>query len=450
MKKFLFVTLPSNDLGLLAQSLPIARELQNRGQQVAFCNPGRAPRQAIAAAGFENFLPRWPMVAILTGDMRLPNFFRLLFSWHLKRDLGILSAVGRHLKERGTSEIWNIDHFQYVLGMGNEEYVRATIAALVDLVNDYEPDAIVNFWNPFMRIAAKICRKPLVSVIQADLHPRSRGFIWWKEPPPALPTPVPAINAVLAEYGLQPIGKSGELSIGDLTLILGMPETDPLPDAADATYIGPLLWQKENEKPPAWIDDLRHDRPIIWIYPGNLRYLRGCDTPFDGMVILQACIEALKNMPVQVILSTGLHSLPKSVLPLPANFRHAAFVPGLAMAEKSDLIIHHGGYGSCQTGLYAGTPAVIIPTYSERESNARRVAAVGAGDFELPTADDSGKKVDVEELRAKIEHVLADPSYKENAVKISKKMRTFGGAAEAARLIENFMLAWRSRNGSRY
>jgi len=46
---------------------------------------------------------------------------------------------------------------------------------------------------------------------------------------------------------------------------------------------------------------------------------------------------------------------------LPPNFYYASYVPGLAMAERSDLLIHHGGYGSCQTGLYAGTPAVIIP-----------------------------------------------------------------------------------------
>jgi len=56
------------------------------------------------------------------------------------------------------------------------------------------------------------------------------------------------------------------------------------------------------------------------------------------------------------------------------------------------LLIHHGGYGSCQTGLFTGTPTLAIPTFSERESNARRIAAVGAGDFVLPTADVSGRK----------------------------------------------------------
>jgi UDP:flavonoid glycosyltransferase YjiC (YdhE family) len=40
---------------------------------------------------------------------------------------------------------------------------------------------------------------------------------------------------------------------------------------------------------------------------------------------------------------------------------------------------HHGGYGSCQTGLVPGTPALILPTFPERESNARRIRQMEAG-----------------------------------------------------------------------
>jgi MGT family glycosyltransferase len=441
MKKFLFTTQPSNDLGLLAQSLPIARELRDRGHQIAFCSTAKAPSKVISDAGFINHSPRWPMYSILTGDTRFINFFRMLGSMHLKRDLGILSWYLKHIKENSTSEIWNIDHFTYLMGMCNEKYARATIETLSKMVAKHKPDTVVNFWNPFMNIAAKINNIPLISVIQADLHPQSTGFIWWKETPVNLPTPVPVINKVLAENQLQTIHSMGDLSLGDLTLVPGIRETDPLPDTAGINYIGALLLQKQNEKPLDWMDNLRKDQPVIWIYPGNMRYIKGHDSPFDGIVILQACIEALKNMPVQVILSTGHHTLPEDVLPLPSNFRHSAFVPGLAMAERSDLMIHHGGYGSSQTGLYTGTPAVVIPTYSERESNARRIAAVGAGDFVLPITDASGrkKKLNAEELRIKIEHVLLDPSYKENAGKISAKMKRYGGASEAANLIEKFI-----------
>jgi len=195
---------------------------------------------------------------------------------------------------------------------------------------------------------------------------------------------------------------------------------------------------------PDWINDLSQEKPVIWVYPGNPRYMPGVSTPVDSAVILHACTAALADEEVQVVLTTGHHPLPKEVLPLPANFRHEPYVPGLAMAERSDLLIHHGGYGSCQTGLYTGTPAVIIPTFSERESNARRVAALGAGDLIVPTADASGRKkhVPVEELRAKVRRVLSDPSFTINARRVSEKMQAYGGASEAARLIEN---CWEKR-----
>ncbi len=111
------------------------------------------------------------------------------------------------------------------------------------------------------------------------------------------------------------------------------------------------------------------------------------------------------------------------------------------MAERSDLLIHHGGYGSCQTGLYAGKPALIIPTYSERESNARRIADQGAGDYVIPKSDVTGRKkqVSAEEVRTKVFNILSDASFAENAERISKRMKTYGGAAEAARLIESFV-----------
>jgi UDP:flavonoid glycosyltransferase YjiC (YdhE family) len=308
------------------------------------------------------------------------------------------------------------------------------------LIVDWDADAVVDFCNPFACMAAKALSKPLVAVLQADMHPASQGFMWWKERPPNRPTPVPVLNKLLTKYGLQPISKTDELLVGDLTLIVGMPETDPLPAATDVTYVGAILWQKPGARLPDWTGHLKAEQPVIWVYSGNPRYFPGIRSPVDSAAVLHACIAALAEENVQVVLTTGHHPLPKEMLPLPSNFHFASFVPGLAMAERSDLLVHHGGYGSCQTGLYTGTPAVIIPTYSERESNARRVAAVGAGDFVVPVEKSRGKKhVPLEELRAKIRNVLADPAYATQARLMGERLRAFGGASEAARLIEHFV-----------
>jgi MGT family glycosyltransferase len=218
---------------------------------------------------------------------------------------------------------------------------------------------------------------------------------------------------------------------------VGTSETDPLPETAKVTYFGGVLWQTENAQLPDWFAKLTQEKPLIWVYSGNPRY-SGTNDLFDSMVVLQACIAALANEDLQVVLTTGHHPLPKELLPLPANFHHESYVPGLAIAERSDLLIHHGGYGSCQTGLYAGKPAVILPSFSEWESNARRIVALGAGAI-VPVDMMSGeKRVDLEELRATARRVLTDPSFRDNARQIGEKLRAYGGASQAADLIEQF------------
>jgi hypothetical protein len=121
----------------------------------------------------------------------------------------------------------------------------------------------------------------------------------------------------------------------------------------------------------------------IWVYSGNPRYANA-PTPIDSIVVIRAALAALAHAPVQVVMTTGYQDVPEEFGTLPSNFHHAAYLPGRAMAEHCDLMVHHGGHSSVMTGLSAGTPAVIIPTITERESNARRLAALGAGEIVLP------------------------------------------------------------------
>lgn len=436
-KKFLFTTLFSNDLGLLTRSLPIARELRNWGHQVVFYNPAKAPRKLISDAGFDNIPSKWPLLYLTGGDMSLPRLLRLLGSRHAIRDLGIMSSMRKHIKQFETPEIWNIDQFMHLL-IANEKYVRVEVHDLIDVIEEHEPDAVVDFWNVSACIAARATRKRLITVIQADMHPQSKGFMWWKQAPADVPTPTPIINKVLAELCLKPVAKTAELLVGDKTLVVGMPETDPLLETADVTYIGAVLWERSDARLPDWAAELDATKPLIWIYSGNPQYMGRSHSVFDSGAVIYACIEAFKDGDVKVVLSSGHQPLPKDVLPLPSNFRYLPFLPGLTMAERSDLLIHHGGYGSCQTGLFTGTPALIIPTYSERESNARRVAGAGAGDFVLPTTDALGlKRADAAEVREKASRILSDSSYKENARRVSEKLRAYDGVRYAASLIED-------------
>lgn len=401
-----FTMLISSDLGPISRAIPIARALSRRGHEVVFSNPAAIPAKIIAEAGFDN-LPFKPSVS----PRIWPDF---------------------------SPRIWHVNHGMTTEGFLDSEYIRGVVRDHMTQMESVQPDVVVDIWNMRACIAAQALGIPLVSVMQADLHPQGSGLIWWEEPPDDLPDPLPATNPVLLEFGLEPARESlAERWTGNLTLIVGTPDTDPLPPGADVHYLGPLQLTDANAELPQWVKDLFVERPLIWVYPGNPNYGGGHPTPFDSLVVIESTVAALADLPAQVIMTTGHQTLPGEFRSLPGNFHVVDYLPGQALADHVDLFIHHGGHGSYLTGLAAGTPALVIPTFSERESNARRLAQLGAGEFILPSERENWEKhVAVDELRQTALRILANSTYRENAQRIARSMKAYGGAELAAELIE--------------
>ena len=411
MSRFLFTMLPVNDLGLPTRLVPIARELADRGHEVAVFNPAPAPAKLIEDAGLMNLpMPARPMPP-LGGDPAKASM-----AWDVEEMFG---------------------HF-----FSDVEGVRAVTAVHLDLVRDYAPDVVVDSFGLFPCMAARILGIPLVTVNQGNFHPASAGFLWWKgERPAGLPSAAPAVNAVLAEYGLAPVERTVDLFAGDLSLIAGTPETDPVTPGESIAHVGQIIWQRGDAVLPEWVTKLDHDQPLVWVYGRNPRYAGSAGTnPFDSIVVIEAVIAALGDAPMRVVLTTGYQEIPEEVGALPSNFLQAPYLPGLAMSARCDVMVHHGGHSWVMTGLCAGKPAVMIPTSTERESNARRLAALGAGEVVVPVnGPDGGKQIDIADFRAKVDRVLLDPRYGSSARRVADSMRAFGGSREAADRIEGLI-----------
>ncbi len=413
MARFLFTMLPANDLGLPTRMVPIARALADRGHEVGVFNPAPAPQKLIAEAGLKSI----PMPA---RPMPEPAFD--------------LSSI---------AEGWDVEHFFGGIST-SEQYVRDAVAAYLELIRDYAPDMVVDSFEPIACLAARIAKVPLATVLQGNIHPASRGFTWWEdERPTGLPSAAAFFSTVAQEYGLAPVDRVVDLMAGDLALIVGSPESDPVAADANVTYIGPMVYQRGDAVLPDWIHELDDGRPLIWVYSGNPRYAPVA-TPIDSIVVIRAAIEALADLPAHVLLTTGYQELPEEFGELPKNFHHAAYVPGPLMAERCDLIVFHGGHSSVMTCLKAGTPAVVIPTITERESNARRLVSLGVAEVVMPvTGADGEKRVDAAEFRSKVSKVLSDPIYRHAARRVAESMRQFGGATAAAERIEEFAANFR-------
>jgi UDP:flavonoid glycosyltransferase YjiC (YdhE family) len=410
MARFLFTMLPANDLGLPTRLVPIARVLSDRGHEVAVFNPSPAPSALIADAGLRNL----PMPSHAVPDAP-PDLV-------------------------GVSRAWDTEELFASL-FSDEAFVRANTALHVDLFRDFKPDVVVDSFGVFGCLAARILGIPLASVLQGNFHPESGGYLYWAGERPANRLSAgPVFSKIAAEYGLPPIARAVDLLAGDLCLIVGTPETDPVSPAACVTHIGPIIWQRGDAELPSWVASLNSDKPVVWVYSGNPRYAGAAgSTACDSIVVIRAAIAALADVPVHVVLTTGYQDVPAEIGVLPANFHHAAYLPGRAMAERSNLMVHHGGHSSVMQSLAAGTPAVIIPTMTERESNARRLVALGAGEIVMPVdTADGEKQIDVAAFAAAVQRVLADPAYRDSARRVADSMGTYAGAQEAAKRLEQF------------
>ncbi|HSO00763.1 MAG TPA: nucleotide disphospho-sugar-binding domain-containing protein, partial [Candidatus Nanopelagicales bacterium] len=279
-------------------------------------------------------------------------------------------------------------------------------------------------------VMARITKIPLVCITQTCWHPAGKPISWWNEQQGAEPPRVtPVVSSVLERYGAEPIGRMEDLNRGDLTLIPSFPEFDPIDDDR-AHFTGPLSWASSAEVAPD-IDvgpRAASSRPLILVYTGKLHDSAGD----SGILILERAVEALGNTEFDVVISIGLGQDIDLRAYAQPNIRVHHWVPMNRLLRRCSLVIHHGGHGSCMAAIQAGVPSLVIPTFQEREFNARQLRALGLGDFITP--DDLTPARLVQKIRACID----DPAISDDLRRWRGEIvrRRYGGADSAARRIE--------------
>ena len=454
MSKFLFTLLPSNDLGVVTRALPVAIALRNKGHEIIFSVHRQVPSKLVKEEGFKNILIRTEfdnLIIKIRKNGGLSNFIKKYGFLSCLKTLNqyimnVLKILPKSLV-LSTPDVKNMDHFFALNGMLNKNYVLFMVEAFMKVIKETEVEFVIDFWNPYATIAAKILKIPLITINQFDVHPSSNGFIWWEKDIPKYKSALPVVNKVLSNYGLAEISKPEELTIGDLTLTLGMQNKNELKQNSGINHIGFLVYRNKRIPIPKKIEKLDKSKPLVWVYSGNPRYAK-IKTDFDSEILLELCIDTLAKEDINIVLSTGYHSISKRYFPLPKNVIFVDFIDGLEMSKKADIMIHHGGYGSCQTSLISGTPSLIIPTFSERESNARRIAKLGTGEYILPFKKKYTRKksINKREFIEKFHKLLSDEKYQRNASEISKELEIFNSENRGIRLIENFVKEYKLEN----
>jgi UDP:flavonoid glycosyltransferase YjiC (YdhE family) len=388
----------SGGWGPLVRTLPIAHRLVDLGVASSFAIGGTLGAQ-IRAAGY---------------------------------DLVALSLPEAGMAAGAASERWSPYHF---LSDHNADSGRliAHVEAYRQAISKERPAVVITDINPLAALAAKSLRIPHVTISQSLFLPfRKLQSDKW-----AIPSALPAINKVLAHYGVTLLESAEYLDAGDITLIPSIPEFDPTQNSpASVHYIGPILG---NELVPLAAPDreiFTSGVPEVLFYPGRPRDAVGA----SGQALAKAGLTALSALDVTVTVSTGGYhfDVPDCL------GRRIEIVPWriISPGYKPSLILHHGGHGACLTAITSGIPSAIVPTHAEREYNATNLAALGCGEL-VPTGE-----IAVESIRRLIENVLGNPVFLGECRRWSRTIaaRNYEGADRAARIITH-MIAERAADG---
>jgi MGT family glycosyltransferase len=252
---------------------------------------------------------------------------------------------------------------------------------------------------------------------------RARDFILRAVTHRAFAPATQYINAARAAYGLSSLSTIYDQMLrADEVYVLTSPRFDFTSPAmpVNVRYGGPVL------DDPVWCDSWRSpwapgdDRPLVLV---------GLSSTYQKQAaVLRRIVEALSSLPVRALVTLGLTIAPQEV-PGSSNVVVVATAPHAQILEEASLLVTHCGHGTTMRGLVAGVPLVCIPMGRDQNDTAARVVHRGAGVRLSP-------KAKVAQIRAAVERVLGDPSYRMKAARLGSAIAARDGCVDVVESLE--------------
>jgi UDP:flavonoid glycosyltransferase YjiC (YdhE family) len=216
--------------------------------------------------------------------------------------------------------------------------------------------------------------------------------------------------------------------LGDLVLVTDVPEILGIPEedleawrpqhshyraGLRFSYVGAIFAKTFGEVPDEVVRFLETDKPKVYVAMASTR-----------LEYLRAALETLEDMNVRAVAVTTVHG---DGLQSGPNVLMRGFLPSHEVMQMCDAAIIHGGQGTVQTAIASGTPVVGIPLQPEQNVNLKIVERLGGCRTLSLKALRRGR------LRARLEEVLRNPSFKRAMADLREHQAKRNGPAEAAR-----------------
>ncbi len=410
-----------NNLGDFTRALETAKEMRDSGVQIKFFNHG----------GIHN---KWITDAGIDSEDLVPEL-----TWQQHE---IIMDINRYKAKVGTP-----------LPISKEEWI-AMVESDLQAFDDYKPNGVYAGLNLSCMISVPYAKIPMVTqvptvncpaFIQKGLYnmpnTMERNFLTRYILPGFLKRSImkrvllsdSAKNSLISfnearnYYGLKPIYNITELVRGDITLLPDLPILSGLPEkelTPGYYYTGPIF--------------AKFDTPVnesirkVFSRPGLNIF---CSLGSSGFPeILKQVISILrKDDGFNVVCSTTTILNPEDLGKNTENFYACRFMPSHLVNEMADIAITHGGQGTIQTAVWAGTPVVGIGFQAEQQANIDGIALEGMA-IRIPLYDVKQDKL----LRA-IRKVSTE-GYRKNAERLKNIVRQTDGAKKSVEVMNNFLL----------
>jgi zeaxanthin glucosyltransferase len=396
----------------------LALRLQRRGHEVTF----------FCVADAEGFFRELGLNAVVVGRERFPVGYTERVFAHL----GTLKG------QAGT--LYTIR----ILGEG----VEMLFAELPQKIREHDIDGLVI--DQFAMVGATIgdhLRLPYVHVANALMFNMEKrvppvNFGWGCDTGP-LAIARNAIVHALSRWKLKPLRSKINLRRARWNLVpyvdfpndafRGHPQISQQPSAfefprhelpADFHFVGPLHQRMDREKTSFPWERL-DGRPIVYASMGTLQ--NRLDWIFK--VILKAC--AGQN--VQLVLSLGGRS-DATRFPEEGDAVIVDYCPQIDLLQRAAVCITHAGLNTALESLAQGVPMVAIPITNDQPGVAARIAWSGTG-VVLPP-----KHLNASRLAEALVRVLTTPSYRENALRLSREIHELNPLERASEIVERTLM----------
>jgi UDP:flavonoid glycosyltransferase YjiC (YdhE family) len=198
-------------------------------------------------------------------------------------------------------------------------------------------------------------------------------------------------------------------------------QSGPGPHVPFSQLLRPVAFAMDgDDHVPPWLGG-PDDRPLVYVTFGTVF---NTDLALVGRVV-----EALRELPVRVLVTVGPNGDPKSLGDQPDHVHVAQYVPHTQVLPACTAVVSHAGSGTLLASLAHGLPQLCLPQGADQFGNATACARAGAGIALEPGG------CSVTAVRAAAARLLSDPAIRGAAVTVSEDIATMPDPAAVAEII---------------